>query len=62
MNELSARNGLGLAIAYSMAELLKGTIEVESIENDYTCFTVTLPYLEVDSHTKESPEEEKKIP
>lgn len=60
VNELSARNGLGLAIAYSMAELLKGTIEVESIENDYTCFTVTLPYLEVDSHTKESPEEEKK--
>lgn len=60
MNELSARNGLGLAIAYSMAELLKGTIEVESIENDYTCFTVALPYLEVDSHAKESPEEEKK--
>lgn len=57
MNELSARNGLGLAIAYSMAELLKGNIEVESIENNYTCFTVTLPYLEVDNHVKDISDE-----
>ena len=59
VNELSARNGLGLAIAYSMAELLKGNIEVESIENNYTCFTVTLPYLEVDNHVKDISDEKK---
>lgn len=60
VNELAARNGLGLAIAYSMAELLKGTIEVESIENDYTCFTVTLPYLEADASDKHAVEEKKR--
>lgn len=59
VNELSSRNGLGLAISYSMAELLKGNIEVESIENDYTCFTVTLPYLEVDVTNKDSSIEKK---
>lgn len=59
VNELSARNGLGLAIAYSMAELLKGNIEVESIENNYTCFTVTLPYLEIDNHTRDTSDEKK---
>lgn len=48
VNGLSSRNGLGLAIAYSMTELLKGNIEVSSVENEYTCFTVTLPYLEED--------------
>lgn len=62
MNELSARNGLGLAIAYSMAELLKGNIEVESVENDYTYFTVTLPYLKVDSDKKEDGEMKKTPP
>lgn len=60
-NELSARNGLGLAISYSMTELLKGNIEVESIENDYTCFTVTLPHLEVEIAAENLPENKKDV-
>lgn len=60
-NELSARNGLGLAISYSMTELLKGNIEVVSIENDYTCFTVTLPHLEVEIADENLPENKKDV-
>jgi signal transduction histidine kinase/DNA-binding response OmpR family regulator/ligand-binding sensor domain-containing protein len=44
---LSSRNGLGLSICKSMAELLEGTIEVESVENEYAEFTVKLPALSV---------------
>lgn len=37
------RNGIGLALTKSLVKLLDGNIQVESIENDYTEFSVTLP-------------------
>lgn len=40
-------NGLGLAISYNMVQLLGGTIEVESIPDEWTHFRIKLPYLEV---------------
>lgn len=40
-----SRNGLGLAISYTMIRLLEGTIEVESIPDEWTHFKVKLPYL-----------------
>lgn len=40
-----SRHGLGLAISYTMIRLLKGTIEVESIPDEWTHFKVKLPYL-----------------
>ncbi|MCC8035423.1 MAG: response regulator [Rikenellaceae bacterium] len=41
------RNGLGLAISYSMIQLLGGDISVNSVVNEHTDFTVTLPRLPV---------------
>jgi signal transduction histidine kinase/DNA-binding response OmpR family regulator len=46
---LSSRNGLGLAICYSMTQMLQGHIHVESEVNQYAQFSVTLPCLEADS-------------
>ncbi|MDR3308711.1 MAG: response regulator [Tannerella sp.] len=46
---LSSRNGLGLAICYSMTQMLQGNIEVDSVVDEYAQFSVTLPCLEVDS-------------
>ena len=46
MKGLTSRNGLGLAICHSTAELLKGKIEVESEEGAWARLVVTLPYLE----------------
>lgn len=37
------RNGIGLALTKSLVKLLDGNISVESIENEYTVFTVILP-------------------
>lgn len=42
-NQMTARNGLGLYICYSMVKMLKGDITVDSVLNEYTEFTVTLP-------------------
>lgn len=42
-----SRNGLGLAISYSMVKLLDGTIEVNSILDERTDFIVKLPQKEV---------------
>lgn len=44
-NQMTARNGLGLFICHSMTQLLQGKIEVDSVLDDYTLFTVTLPNL-----------------
>lgn len=41
------RNGLGLAISYSMIQLLGGDITVESVVNEKTDFIVTLPDIPV---------------
>jgi len=38
-----SRNGLGLAICYSMVKLLGGDIDIHSIPDDFTEFKVTLP-------------------
>lgn len=45
-----SRNGLGLAISYSMIKLLGGDIEVESKLNDKTHFIVTLPFQEINTN------------
>ena len=45
---MTSRNGLGLFICHSMVRLLSGEIKVESKENEYAEFIVTLPYLESD--------------
>lgn len=45
MNGKNSRNGLGLAICKSMTTLLNGEIEVDSIPNETTTFTVSLPEL-----------------
>lgn len=45
MNGKNSRNGLGLAICKSMTMLLNGQIEVDSIQDKITTFTVTLPEL-----------------
>lgn len=47
MNGTNSRNGLGLAICKSMVTLLNGEINVRSIPNEITTFTVTLPELPV---------------
>jgi signal transduction histidine kinase/ligand-binding sensor domain-containing protein/AraC-like DNA-binding protein len=44
-NQMTARNGLGLFICHSMTKLLQGEIEVDSIVDNYTQFTVVLPNL-----------------
>jgi len=44
-NQMTARNGLGLSICYSMVKLLQGEITVDSVENEYAQFTVILPNL-----------------
>ncbi len=45
LNGKNSRNGLGLAICKSMVTLLNGQIDVESIPDEITTFTVTLPVL-----------------
>lgn len=52
LNGKNSRNGLGLAICKSMVTLLNGQIKIESIPDEITTFTVTLPEL--------SPSEQKK--
>lgn len=44
-SSIYSRSGLGLAICHSMTTLLSGQIEVTSIPNEITTFTVTLPEL-----------------
>lgn len=46
-NGKNSRTGLGLAICKSMITLLNGEINVDSIPNEITTFTVTLPELPV---------------
>lgn len=45
-SRLWARNGLGLAISISMAENLDGTITIDSIPNEWTHFTMSIPRKE----------------
>lgn len=45
LNGKNSRNGLGLAICKSMVTLLNGQINIESIPDEITTFTVTLPEL-----------------
>ncbi len=54
MNGKDSRNGLGLAICKSMITQLNGEINVESIPNQLTTFTVTLPELPING--QESPQ------
>ncbi len=50
------RNGLGLAICHGLTKLLGGEIKVESVPNEITTFSVTLPRIEV-TCTADSPEQ-----
>ena len=42
-NQMTARNGLGLYICYSIVKMLKGEITVNSVVNEFTEFVITLP-------------------
>lgn len=44
---ISNRNGLGMAICYSMVDMLEGSIAIESEVGKYAEFIVTLPQLAV---------------
>lgn len=55
MNGTNSRNGLGLAICKSMTNLLNGQISVDSVPNELTTFTVTLPELTLTE--QETPQE-----
>lgn len=55
MNGKNARNGLGLAICQSMANLLEGNISVESTPGKRTTFTVSLPQLKPAPANTEQP-------
>lgn len=48
----TARNGLGMAICYSMVKMLNGNIEIESTVGEYARFVVELPPLKVDSNNE----------
>ncbi|MCC8143343.1 MAG: ATP-binding protein [Tannerellaceae bacterium] len=50
--DLFSRNGLGLAICYSMVKLLDGEIKVKSIPDEFTEFRVTLPVRELTTNPK----------
>ena len=57
LNGLASRNGLGLAICNSMAELLKGTILVDSEVGKWAEFTVSLPLLPESGDDSPQPEQ-----
>ena len=56
MNGKNSRNGLGLAICKNMVALLNGEINVSSIQNEITTFTVTLPELSPTAQETETPQ------
>lgn len=56
MNGKNSRNGLGLAICENMVTLLNGEINVSSIQNEITTFTVTLPELSPTAQEAETPQ------
>jgi hypothetical protein len=56
MNDKNSRNGLGLAICKNMVTLLNGEINVSSIQNEITTFTVTLPELSPTAQEAETPQ------
>ena len=56
MNGKNSRNGLGLAICKNMVTLLNGEINVSSIQNEITTFTVTLPEQSPTAQEAETPQ------
>lgn len=56
MNGKNSRNGLGLVICKNMVTLLNGEINVSSIQNEITTFTVTLPELSPTAQETETPQ------
>lgn len=56
MNGKNSRNGLGLAICKNMVTLLNGEINVSSIQNEITTFTITLPELSPTAQEAETPQ------
>jgi signal transduction histidine kinase/ligand-binding sensor domain-containing protein/DNA-binding response OmpR family regulator len=56
INGKNSRNGLGLAICKNMVTLLNGEINVSSIQNEITTFTVTLPELSPTAQEAETPQ------
>lgn len=45
VGNLTARNGIGMAICQGLAEALGGTIAIDSKVGKYACFTVRLPMM-----------------
>ncbi len=52
--DIASRNGLGLAICYSMVQLLHGQIEVKSEIDKYTEFLVDFPLLPITDSLSQS--------
>lgn len=44
-----SRNGLGLAISYNMIALLGGTIDIKSVPDGWTDFTIILPQRDINT-------------
>lgn len=45
--EIASRHGLGLFISHEMTVKLGGNIQVNSVEGEFACFTVTLPPMTI---------------
>ena len=60
LDNLSDGSGIGLALTKSLVELHKGSIEVESVENDGVTFSIFIP--KNDSLVKEKQESEQEMP
>lgn len=60
-NQMTARNGLGLYICYSIVKMLQGEISVDSVVDEYTEFTVLLPkQSRIESLDEDEPKQEVK--
>lgn len=48
LNGVETRTGIGLALCKSLTEMLKGSIRIDSKENEYTEFILLFPFLQED--------------
>ena len=55
MPGLTSRNGLGMAICHASVMHLGGTIDIDSVEGEYACFVVHLPWADRPEGAPEEP-------